>query len=624
MLTEHGEYMKKLTKGLLTVSLAACIAGAVGCANNGDAWKGTDFTNYGAVISAANGGFVAETENYVYFINGVGSSSSNNAFGTPIKGALVAADKKDAAKAPQVVIPELIVSTDYEAGIYLFNEGDKAYAYYGTPNREKNSSGAVASSEMTFTKTRLDGKENTKLFTVSSHSTTYRIAQGADGAVYIVYYDTANSAIVSYNAKTGKSTTIAKTDAKNNDGKDGEYLSLGEYKFLNNGNSAQVVYTMTVYTQEYSAEQEKETDSYQRQTATYNYMYAYTVGGEPVLIKDGKAAETTYSIKSNVSDYLFYTAKTLVGGEDNVKTYGLKLSALDSETRIDYPDNIKDDMIINSFEEVYFYDSDAKKVVKTTLVKEPVSEKEAREYILKNDTVSKLLVIDENYVYCYNTDGYIAAIARADGKTVRVSERTASTSWYTPETVNIDGSTYILYCDSSTDGNSYVFGADLNKLGAPEVDDSGDEDVYYLSAKFLGVMPAADRAAVVSAKINAIETPLDLEEGENGKYFAESVSAARSAYDALDNDAKNNVSSETLAKLEKAEKAVALADAFKKLEPVLNYDDLSQEEKTALNTDYQSAKSLAESYGNDYSVIAGYLPDKLNLNYYYQEAGKKN
>lgn len=614
--------MRNLTKGLLTVSLAAAFVGAVGCTNNGsDAWKGTTFTDYGNVVSIANGGFVAETDKYVYFINGVGSYSSDNTFGTPIKGALVAADKNN-LDSMQVVIPELIVSTDYEAGVYLFKEGDNVYAYYGTPNREKTSSGAIASSEMTFTKTRLDGKENTKLFTVPSHSTTYRMAQGADGAVYIVYYDTENSAIVSYNAKTGKSTTIAKTDAKTNDGANGEYLSLGEYKFLQNGNVAQVAYTMTVYTQEYVAEQEEQTDSYSRQTAAYNYMYLYTVGEEPVCIKDGKATETTYAIKSTVSDYLFYTATKLVGGSD-AKTFGVKLSALDIETVIDYPDNIKDDMIISSFEEIYYYDSDATKVVKTTLIKEPVPEEEAREYVLKDGTISKLLVIDENYVYCYNSDGYVVAIERAgNGKTIRVSERTVSTSWYTPETVDIDGEKYILYCDNSTDGNSYIFRANLNGINNPlekDADDDGETDVYYLESSFIGFMPAADRAAVVSAKINAIETPLGLQE-ENGKYYAESVNIARAAYDKLDKDAQSKISSEDLKKLTNAEKAVALADAYKKL--AADYANISEEEKNALKAPYESAKKLAESYGNDYSDIAAYLPDSLNLNYYYQEAGK--
>ena len=616
--------MKKLTKGLLAVSLTALIVGAVGCnCNGGETWHGTDFTDYGRVVAESNGGFVAETDKFVYFINGVETSSSDNTFGTPIKGSLVALDKSDPAKM-QVVIPELIVSSDYDAGVYVFQEGDKAYAYYGTPNREKNSSGEVASSEMTFTKTCLDGTGNTKLFTVSSHSTSFRMVQDKDGAVNVVYYDEGNSCIVCYNAKTGKSSVIAKTDDKVNDATDGEYLSLDEYKFFDNGNSAQVVYTMKVYTQEYNEAQEKQQESYSRQTASYNYMYIYSVDGGSKCVKNGKTTETTYTLKACVDDYLFYTAKTLVGGSE--KTYGVKLAALDADKEISYPDNIKDDMIIKSFEEVYFFDSTDGKIIKTTLVNEPLPEREARKVLVKDSAISSLISIDEDYAYCYNSDGNIIAVNYKDGddfgKTIKISERKASTGWYAPETVVIGGETYILYCDASDEGRSYVFSANLSGLNDPlekDTDDDGEIDEYYLESSFVGVMPAADRAAVVATKLNAISGTLDLQEGETG-YYDETVNAARAAYDALDPEAKNVLSSDALAKLTNAEKAIKLADAYITLESVKTYNGLSQAGKDALKTAlepaYNEATSIKESYGSNYSTIAAYLSN--NLNYYYQ------
>lgn len=621
--------MNKLTKGLLTISLSAMLVGtAAACGGNSDSWKGTDFTDYGAVKVETNGGFVAETENYVYFINGIESSSSDNTFGTPIKGSLVAAKKTDLTDS-QVVIPELMTASDYGAGVYIFGSGDEAYAYYGTPNREKTSSGAVASSEMTFTRTRLDGKKNEKLFTVSSFSVNYRIAQASDGTVYIVYYDSDSTSLISYNCSTKKSTVIAKTDAKANEteGDSGEYLSLGEYKFLDNGNSAQVVYTMTVYTQKYYSAQEEQTSSYQRQTANYNYVYLYTAGAnddKPVCIKNGKAADETYALKSTVGEYLFYTV-TPFGGKE--KTYGVKLSDTETATEIFYSANVKDGMIIKSYEEVYYLDTDAKKIIKNTLVKTAtVDEYNTRVTILQDETISSLIDIDDDYIYCFNTDGYIVAVERAgEGRTIRISERTASASWYTPETVTIGDAKYMLYCDSSTEGNSYVFRSDLKKLNAPkEVRNDDDEvDYYYLESSFIGYRPAADRAAVVSSKINAIETPLaDLEINE-GKSKADSVANARAAYDALDDDAKAQVSDADVNKLVKAEKALALAEAFIKLEKVIDYNNLSNDEKTTLTENYNAAKALVESYGDDYKDIAAYLGSTLNLNYYYQQTGKK-
>lgn len=617
--------MNKLTKCLLTVSLSAALIGTAAC-GNGDSWKGTDFTDYGTAIVSTNGGFVAETTKYVYFINGIGSSSADNTFGTPVKGSLVAADKNDLTNS-QVVIPELMTASDYEAGVYLFNSGEETYAYYGTPNTEKNSSGQVASSELTFKRTRLDGKNSEKLFTVSSLSVNYRITQAEDGTVYIVYYDTASTSLISYNCSTKKATTIAKTDDKTNEKTDGgEYLSLGEYKFLKNGSSAQIAFTLTAYTQEYYSAQ-AEQDGYARQTATYNYMYLYTAGKDAECVGDGKTTGETYAIKSSADDYLFYTA-TPFGG--TAKTFGVKLSDMDNKTEIYYQDNVKDGMIIKSYEEVYYLDTEAGQVIKNTLVKtDTVTAYNTKATILKDEKVSSLIDVDDTYIYCFNSDGYIAAVNYTDGddygKTVRISERSASASWYKPETVTIGETKNMLFADSSQEGNSYIYYSDLNKLSTPKEvkTDEGETDYYYLENSFIGVRPAADRAAVVTSKISAIETPLDLKKGDDGKYYAESVKSARAAYDALDDDAKANVSESDVKKLENAEKALALADAFIKLEKVTDYNNLSQTEKDALTADYNAAKAIVESYGSDYSSIRDFLGDKLNLNYFYQQTGNK-
>ena len=621
--------MNKLTKGLLTVSLVSALAFSAACGGNSDAWKGNAFTDYGEVKTETLGGFVAETDNYVYFINGIGSSSWDNSYGTPVKGALVAADKDNPTDV-RVVIPELMVSSDYGAGVYIFKESDNTYAYYGTPNKEKNSSGDVAFSEMTFTRTRLDGEKSEKLFTVSSHSTTYRVVQAQNGKVYIVYYDTEESALISYDCKKGEKTVIAKTDAESNDKTGDEYLSLGEYKFLDNGSGAQVAYVMTVYSEPYIKEKAENADSYSREEENYNKLYVYSVDGGSALVADGKAQgdkeDAKYAIKSNVGEYLFYTATPLVGSE---QTYGIKLSALADAVKIYYTNNIKDDMIIADYDEVYYYDSDNQKVIKNTLIKDDnadpkINETNNKETVLKDSTVSSLIEINDNYIYCFNSDGYIVAIERAEnGKTIRISERTASSAWYRPETVEIGGTEYLFYCDSSEEGNSYIYSTklDFSNVVEEDTDDDGETDIYYLESSFIGVMPAADRAAAAVVKINAIESTLDLEEGGDGKLYSESVKTARAAYDALDKDAKAEVSEEDLTKLVNAEKAVDLANLFIKLEPVIDYDVLDDDAKAALETAYKAAKVKVEEYGDDYETIAAYLEN--NLNYFYQQAKSK-
>ena len=107
--------------------------------------------------------------------------------------------------------------------------------------------------------------------------------------------------------------------------------------------------------------------------------------------------------------------------------------------------------------------------------------------------------------------------------------------------------------------------------------------------------------------------------------YSESVKTARAAYDALDKNAKAEVSEDDLTKLVNAEKAVALANLFIKLEPVKYYDGLDEDAQVALKetlkADYQAAKAKVEEYGDDYETIAAYLEN--NLNYFYQQAKSK-
>ena len=82
--------VKKLLKTIAVAAVtAALVVSAVAC---GGAWKSNvTLTSPGAPVR--NGGFVAETENYVYFINGEETYTENNKLGTPVKGSLMVAEK---------------------------------------------------------------------------------------------------------------------------------------------------------------------------------------------------------------------------------------------------------------------------------------------------------------------------------------------------------------------------------------------------------------------------------------------------------------------------------------------------------------------------------------------------
>ena len=169
--------MRKILLKLLTGALIVCtfIAGLVACSSS-TSWEKPTLTNWGP--GSVYGGFVGETSNYVYFINGLSSNTEDNTFGAPVKGALMVQDKSDLSKAPQVVVPKLFVATDYNAGLYIFD----GRVYYGTPSTDKTSSGSTANTEMTFMSTKLDGTDTVSYFTISALSTEYRIIEN-DGMI---------------------------------------------------------------------------------------------------------------------------------------------------------------------------------------------------------------------------------------------------------------------------------------------------------------------------------------------------------------------------------------------------------------------------------------------------------
>ena len=61
-----GVFMKKVLFKILSCALVLCmlLSGLAACSNA--RWSGTTMKGWGAVKS--NGGFIAETENYIYYI----------------------------------------------------------------------------------------------------------------------------------------------------------------------------------------------------------------------------------------------------------------------------------------------------------------------------------------------------------------------------------------------------------------------------------------------------------------------------------------------------------------------------------------------------------------------------
>lgn len=201
---------------LLILAFALALAMFAGCSGG---WTGAQVTydeangGKGGAVSS-NGGFVVqkgEGDNaWFYFINGVQDSSADNTYGDVVKGSLMRISagnmKSGSYENAETVVPELFVAGDYTAGVYIYGDS----VYYATPNTIRNLDGEVESGYLNFRSANLDGSAMTDYYVqVSSNTTEYRFVE-EDGVVYLLYLDSTNTEIHSYNTQTGVNTVLAK------------------------------------------------------------------------------------------------------------------------------------------------------------------------------------------------------------------------------------------------------------------------------------------------------------------------------------------------------------------------------------------------------------------------------
>ena len=625
--------MKKVLTVLISILLVVSSAiGLTACGKSG--FTAPTMVNPGAIVNGSMGSFVAETENYLYFINGAGDTLEDNDFGVPVKGTLMVLEKASLASGQvksEIVVPKILITKDSNAGVYLFGSGNDAFVYYGTPNTDKNSSGEVAKSEMTIARTSLDSKKTEVLFTLPSHEAEYRMVE-KNGVVYVVYHDSNENALMVYDTASKDSKVIAKVDAENNDAvtlnDKTVYLDFGTFKMLENGGDYQVAFTKTVYTEKYY-EAKAEQEGYARATAKYNLVYLYGVGAEPVLALDGSKTNETFEVKFVENGYIFYSVTDLYS---NVKTYGTLVSEMPDLTKrsaINNADLLTAGIIINSLNEVYYKDTDATAVVKSSLTATSQELFLQKEKIVSSTSVSSIICVEDGYLYYFNTDNKIARILLGNdtAKEERVSDNTASSTFYAPAIVKVGEDKFMFYLDDSAEGCSYVKYVKISAEAQAvyNKDDATKIDYYTLKGQTLiGKMTEADIVKLATAKITAIGTAvLNFEEVE-GKLTVKSVTEARKAYNDLTEEQKEQVSAESLKTLEKAEKAVELANAYFKLKEADNYADMTEDEQKVFKADYEIAYNLRDSLVQEGTDYYKSIRDMLatDYKYYYQQARK--
>ena len=624
--------MKRILAKIICAVLTLCVlcSGLVACGDNSD-WKAGNLTNGGEIIS--QDGFIAESERYLYYINGSAANSSSNKFGDPVKGALMAVEKSSLATGnivTEVVVPKIFSATNGGAGLFF----DGGYVYYGTPNTEKNSAGAVAYDEMNFARTKLDGSGETEIFfNAGSHDVEYRFAK-ANGAVYVVYYDVDDQALISYNTTNKFSTTIAK---KANDARE---ESLDAYKFIDGSNGAVVVYTTTVYAEPYNASEAEKT-GYTRATENFNRVYVYKAGdvkngdadviGKKVLDGKGDAFNSaTYTVTLIQNGFVFY--------KETPKTYAVAIADL-LETGKEKQQLVKNETyvasanIIMALDNVFVLEDGV--VYNTTLleldgaIKKPVA---------KTGTISTLLFVDNAELYYYNSSSQLAKVTlknveggadlNEEVNEVRVSEDTVSSAWFKPEIMKIDGKTYVFFLDNSATGNSYVKYVDVNGAVVEPEEDQTD-GVYYLDGvKLLGKKTDEDFAKEITSRIENLADELVggyLEfDDENAEVLTvKAVSDVKAIYDGASDSVKEQVSSEAKKVLNVYVKAIEITNKYNKLKGIENYnttDHKAEDIPASIKSAFDQIKDDIAEYmeSEDFSAVENYI--NKNYKFYYQQA----
>ncbi len=458
-----------MSKKLIAIlALTLCLMFAFTACNGKQEPIGGDAS---ATTVSSNGGFLVETGDYVYFINGSEVYTESNTLGSVEKADIVRVKKAELADLEtakkEVVVSKLVSTSDYAAGIYIY--GDRIY--FATPSDEKNKTGVVQNSDIEFCSAKLDGTDVKEIATASGsagNGAAYRFVE-VGGKVYVAFIseETVDEVTTKYINVVGEDGSEVKQ----------EYET---YVFDKGVNGDYVYYTTSI---------ENETLG---TTESFNAVYRLKIGAtEPELIlygagsdrnaQDGKtyvgkgvqgvkftliAAQndnvyfSVAAVDTSVATHTFYTfmGETLAGdAEANFaalpKIYaGAKGATVYAATSIfQSPDCI---VYLDATEGICSYnytkndDYNAYYGVTT-------------EFYSSEVLTATISYVTSEYLY-YNISGVYYRLPYANGhiaagaEVEKLSPVTYSTAWYAPEAVKVGEKEYFFGTLSAADYFDYV------------------------------------------------------------------------------------------------------------------------------------------------------------------------
>ena len=491
--------LKKLSAvflaALLTLSLAACKKDA----NPTVASKDPTVSQV-----SSNGGFLVETGDYVYFLNGK-TDAGKYETGKVTKGALVRVKKTDIAKGSEAkcdtIISKLLVADDTAAGVYLFNE----YFYYAAPSTEKNSKGEVKTDKLLFFRTKADGSDTSKSICGKDFdsSVEYRYVSAGKN-VYLIVKD--SSDLYVYDA-IGRKQLFKYSDSVS---------SIQETLFSSDVGDPALFYTIkpvnkTIYP-----------DDNDSNRATENYYEVYSVNfgeskveakAERILDGIGKMTSgntekkgvymtgATFDLIKYTQDTLYYSVTSLDSTTSNMKSYKyMERSKFGEDNAVKYNDeavtvlmNYEGDAVASSVfsdsalylgsSEILYIDSSRLMLYDYTKKGEGDPYYHGAQTILDNEKISGAtldFVVKEgndDYLYFHNGNVYYKVNytllkdgTHMDEEVFRINSFDVDNSWYKPEVVafKVENETHYAFIAAYSDSSflSYVYAVDTTKKAA--------------------------------------------------------------------------------------------------------------------------------------------------------------